>query len=536
MNYITNLLLRKNNISFDKEELFFQIQSHPSYPSLYAITAVFNHFNIEHVAAKVASTKDTFNQLPKSFIAQINNEKKSELIVVEKYKQQCKLYHDNKKVTTVTVETFLKKFTGVLLAVEKEEISNNLKIKNVNLTTIGQVSAAIGLFTLFYNASVNLDYYIYLLISIIGILASIAILKQESGINTVIGNAFCSSDSEKKDCNTVLESKGATLFKNYKLSDLSLIYFIGLSTSIILLTLQGLSLNVIYAMTVFAFSISFYSIYYQAFIVKTWCLLCLSIVAILCIQVLIPFFNQFFSSSFEFKISEGLTILTSFVFVLTTYNYLKTKYIEAEENRKLKIAYFKFKNNFSLFSSILKSSEPTQTTIKNSLDIVFGNKNAAIEIVVVTNPFCGYCKPVHELVENILVKYSEKVKITVRFNISLSKITNEAFIICANLLDIYKTQGEDKAKKAMTEAYSINSKDWIRKWGKDDTINLNDYKQTLAAQKNWCVNNNINFTPEILINGHVFPKEYQHKDLMFLIEEFNDAFNADSKVVSPLTA
>ena len=67
-------LLRRNQISFDKEELSFQIQSHPSYPSLHAITGVLDHFNIENVAADVPINTRTLLQLPNCFIAQVNTE------------------------------------------------------------------------------------------------------------------------------------------------------------------------------------------------------------------------------------------------------------------------------------------------------------------------------------------------------------------------------------------------------------------------------------------------------------------------------
>ena len=50
MQKIASLLLRKNGIQFDKDEFLFQIQSHPSYPSLHSITGVLEHFNIDNIA------------------------------------------------------------------------------------------------------------------------------------------------------------------------------------------------------------------------------------------------------------------------------------------------------------------------------------------------------------------------------------------------------------------------------------------------------------------------------------------------------
>jgi hypothetical protein len=64
-------LLKKNNIFFDKNELVFQIQSHPSYPSLYAVTDVLEHFNIDTIVAEVPKSLETLLELPACFLAQI---------------------------------------------------------------------------------------------------------------------------------------------------------------------------------------------------------------------------------------------------------------------------------------------------------------------------------------------------------------------------------------------------------------------------------------------------------------------------------
>ena len=94
-------LLKKNQISFDKEELSFQIQSHPSYPSLHAITGVLDHFNIENVAADVPQNTETLLQLPNCFIAQINTEQGKDLVVIERKGLDYTIYTtENKKKKT----------------------------------------------------------------------------------------------------------------------------------------------------------------------------------------------------------------------------------------------------------------------------------------------------------------------------------------------------------------------------------------------------------------------------------------------------
>ena len=62
---------------------------------------------------------------------------------------------------------------------------------------------------------------------------------------------------------------------------------------------------------------------------------------------------------------------------------------------------------------------------------------------------------------------------------------------------------------------------WVSKWNK--TTNFNLYSKTLQTEKEWCTNNSINFTPEILINGKSFPKEYKREDLLFFVEDLEES-------------
>ncbi|WP_299126106.1 vitamin K epoxide reductase family protein, partial [uncultured Tenacibaculum sp.] len=278
-------LLRKNRISFDKEELSFQIQSHPSYPSLHAITGVLDHFNIENVAADVPVNTETLLQLPDCFIAQVTTENGKDLIVVERKKLDYTLYDSDNKKEKLSESEFLQKFTGIIVAVEKTEESTSAKTSS-NVTSVLALGA-LSLLALFmvYQSSPSLYTVAYLLPSIVGLVTSIAIVKQELGLKTSIGDAFCSGADDKKDCDAVLTSKGAEIIKGYKLSDFSILYFIGLTS---LTFLQITNPVISYTISLVAIPVTLYSIYYQYAVVKKWCLLCLSIVGVLWLQALAP--------------------------------------------------------------------------------------------------------------------------------------------------------------------------------------------------------------------------------------------------------
>ena len=67
----------------------------------------------------------------------------------------------------------------------------------------------------------------------------------------------------------------------------------------------------------------------------------------------------------------------------------------------------------------------------------------------------------------------------------------------------------------------MNTTTWLTTWGLSTQEEL--YINTLERQYNWYVENGINFTPEILIDGYSFPSEYEREDLTYFIEELSEA-------------
>ncbi len=519
---IVQRLLSKNKIAHDKKELAFQIKSHPSYPSLHAITGVLDHFNIENVAAEVPTDSQTLQQLPESFIAQINTDEGNDLVTVSKVKNKSEysIFSSSSKDTRLSESEFIQQFTGIIVAVEKTENETAGKESSslVNYILLFTLICITGFLVYDKIGAIN---FTHLLLSIFGIVASYSILNQELGESTVIGDAFCSGNNDKKDCDAVLSSKGAEIIKNHKLSDLSIIYFIGL-------TITSLSLsnfNPVFIISALALPITLYSIYYQYRVVKSWCTLCLSIVAILWLQAgLIVLKTTDFSSLFTFELTDGLVTALSFIGTYTAWRYLKPLVKNVIDLRKEKIESVKFKRNFNLFNSLLQKSPKLNTGLNKPGEIVLGNKNSSLEITIITNPFCGHCRPVHKLVDQIIERYHSLVKVIVRFNVPVDTPETNGVIVANRLVELYHEKGEKICIEAMSEIYGeVKYESWLNKW--KNSNNFTKYQEILKSEKEWCNENGINFTPEILINGKSFPKEYSRTDLSFFIEDLEENYS-----------
>ncbi len=520
--YLVQQLLQQNGIGFDKEELAFQIESHPSYPSLHAITGVLDHFNIENIALDVPVNEDILRQLPKSFLAQIDINGQKEFATVKNKGLGYEIFYSPRKKGTLKIIELIEKFTGILVAVGKgEELQEDKNSSNTIAKSSGV--ACILFFTALFALYPSVEAIVFFAVSLLGIYISYAIFKQEQGGESYLANAFCSGESEKKDCNAVLTSKGAKVFNNFTLSDLSLSYFIGMSLSVYFLSILGANLSLPFLISMLAVPITVYSVYYQYIVIKKWCLLCLSIVGVLWIQAFFALVNI---NKLNLVLSKDILVVGfSFSLALVIWQFMSSFSRVKKEFRKTKVKYFKFKKNVELFNALLGKSKRIYTELEIP-EIVVGNKDADLKITAITNPFCGHCREVHALMEDIDKKYGKKVQWCIRFNINTVNPNSDVVKIASRLLELFD-EDTTRCMHAMNAIYNgENSENWLKKWG--DCYASSHYIDILKRESDWCKNNNINFTPEILINGRPFPKEYDRRDLIYFIEDLTEQTEIES--------
>lgn len=514
--YLVQKFLSKHKIKIDNEELSFQIQSHPSYPSLHAITGVLDHFNISNLALDVPVNENTLRQLPKVFMAQLDFDGSKELVIAMNKGLAYQIHKADGKTTNLPITAFLALFTGIVLAVEKDEAFQEPK-KSKTLVTGVLIGALIALSLHLVLIKPALSTFFYFAISLVGVIISYAIFKQTLGESTVLGNMLCAQKSESKNCDSVLHSKGAKLFQIFELSDLSAIYFISLALTSYLFVISSATSSLLFTMSLLAVPITFYSIYYQSVVTKKWCQLCLGIVALLWVQATIAILSLDVLPVLEFK--ELATLGFAFGTAYLIWHFTKKTATTNKDLNQTKLSYTKFKRNFSLFQTLLDRSNAIDTTIEAE-EIIYGNARAPLELTVVTNPFCGHCRPVHTLVETIDRSYKDLIKIKIRFNVNIKNPGGHAVKITSRLLELFDNDPK-KCNEAMHDFYEgLDAERWLVKWG--ECMHLDYYKKVLEVQKNWCSQNNINFTPELLINGRSFPKEYDRGDLIYFIEDLEE--------------
>ncbi|KAA3620332.1 MAG: hypothetical protein DWP94_12805 [Flavobacterium sp.] len=521
-------LLERNNIRLDREELKLQLVSHPSYPSLHALTGVLEHFRVPNAALKVPVNHEVLSNTPNHFLATLKIHDRDTLSLVERKSDRIYITNGDDKRSTLTIDEFLTQWSGIIVVIENESGIDSGKARfSGKLSMI--ILLTITLLLSAYIISNHTSWFstLHFLLGLIGIGISSLILQHENGMNSGSLQAFCNL-SQNTSCDAVLESKGASLTGDIKLSDLSLIFFASVAIGWLIGTQLNVSMVDFYALLgILTVPVVGYSVVYQAVIVKKWCLLCLGISCVLLLQVAFLLTGGSLSSSVFFDYKPALIFISSLLLSSALWLQIKPLIRNKSLLNKLKVEHFKFKRKFSLFNALY--SQQTKISDIGSIpgELVFGKEQVPLKLILVTNPYCGFCKQAHRDMETLLRKAEGKINLTIRFLVDVNDPGSDIHLITSEILRIYNISGQEKAMAALNEVYAdtANLAQWITEKG----LEVNTaYDSILQSQKNWATENGINFTPALYLNNVQFPKEYERTDLLFFIDELVELLETQS--------
>lgn len=529
--YLLKTFLKKNDIKIMEEELTFQLKSHPSYPSLHSLTGVMDHFAIKNFALELPIAEDTVNRMPDSFLAYIKSDTYNGFAVVHKCEQGIILTIDNvSRNKKITIDEFLLLWTGIAVVIDNDDQEQISSAKKVGISNNYYLILLAFVVTGLFLYKAGLFQALHFALSIIGFAICILIKQHELGISSAVLNKICSEESKKTSCDAVLNSKGATILQSFKLSDVGITYFGGLIISWILLKISNSVYSPLVIITLLALPFTIYSIYYQYRIVKKWCLLCLSVVSVLWLQAFSLLLVR--SNNLEFTIISVSSTIMAFMTVFALWQFLAQKLKKEYELDTLKIEHNRFKRNFEIFKSLVTRKAPINSNLNDPYEIVLSNTHdlPLLNVVIITNPLCGFCKEAHQLVEKLLELKDKPIKINIRFNVRNDSNATDTRI-ALRLMEIHHTESIGISHEALNDIYGeLSTNDWLQKWGE---VEEKHYNETIRKQNEWCRENNINFTPEILINGYSFPKEYSRMDLLYFIDDLIEETEQNLQTAQP---
>ncbi len=206
---------------------------------------------------------------------------------------------------------------------------------------------------------------------------------------------------------------------------------------------------------------------------------------------------------------------------LVTFIWIFIKNILEKNNSYEKEIYSlnQFKRNFNFFQFHCKNIEEYDDfDLLNG--VTFGNNHAVIQFSIFLNPDCDCIKKDFYEAYNLYLTNSDKIQLNILFN---TQPKNSKSNIVATILALNE-QNSDGAKNALID-WLINNmsiENWLQKWHVETSHLFNN--KEIDNQHLWCTKNEFYNQTVKIINGNLFPEEYQISDLKFFIKDFQEEY------------
>lgn len=499
--------LQINRYSEIKNEFKDLFLSHPNYPSLFAITDSLDLLSVENAAIRVP--KEQIVDLPSNFLAYF----KEELILVEKAKNFVRVNTMKKGSQKMAYEKFLLDWNGVIVAIEPNNVvaRESLRIEFSWLKYGLPLLLLVGL-SVFYN-SYSLFSLVFLTTSILGFIVSVFIVQEKLGFKNSIISKFCNLTSNSS-CNSVINGKEGNENKWISIPDLPLMFF---GASLIAILVRPIESSIFVGfLSLLAIPVIVSSIWIQKFEIQRWCVMCLTVSALIFVQSVIWFASDLFTLSFSF--SEIFPFLFSLALLVPIWSVLKTiiKNILGSENSLKEMK--KFKRNYSLLN-FLSKKVPYINGLDDLRGLNFGNRNAAVKLSVILSPSCGHCHKTFQEAFDLVLRFPDKIYLNILFNVNPENGENPYKAVVERLLTINRST-PGKTVEAISDWHikNMSLKKWLKKWHVDSVSIM--VTQEINKQYEWCSKNDFNYTPIKIVNEKIFPNEYELSELKYFLNDF----------------
>jgi hypothetical protein len=210
--------------------------------------------------------------------------------------------------------------------------------------------------------------------------------------------------------------------------------------------------------------------------------------------------------------------LFSLVLLVPIWYVIKSVAKNVLENENSLKELKKFKRNYSLLN-FLSKKVPVTNGFEDLRGLNFGNRNAVVKLSIIISPSCEHCHKTFQEAFDLVLKFPDKIFLSVLFNINPENADNPYKAVVERLLMINRST-PGKTVEAISDWHikKMSLKKWLKKWSIDSvSIMIN---QEINKQYEWCSKNDFNYTPVKIVNEKLFPNEYELSELKYFLNDF----------------
>jgi uncharacterized membrane protein len=532
---IISKLLSMLDIPFTRKALLSKLKEHPNQSNLLGISEVLDEYQVQNIS--IATSISQLSQLPTPLITQIagvGKEERLATIVKSVTPEQIEFYElESGRWRLVPLPDFDVIWPSkIAMIVDSERSSGEIGYKinrivsHVEIALRIAILASLPLLVAFISidnyrviGSQTITFLAYEILFLIGLAISGYLFWVECSQDSSTLKKVCQT-TKKVNCAAVLKSPGAKLL-GISLSTLGSSYFLGCLLSLIVLSPWDKALLFLLSWTsIFSMIMITFSVYYQEYSLKQWCLLCLYVQGTLLALLSVGLWNGWYLVD-DIKVSVLLMRIAILGFNLGislaalcllrfAYKLVMEKDRLTSELKKLKFDPFSF-----------NGQQANQAHLKLSVDklgILLGKDTASHQILKICDPYCPHCASSHKAI-SLLIR--ENSNVSVRIIFTAPPISEDArFHPVKHFLELYESGDQELLLSAMDYWYlspdrniaTLTSKFKLPEKGSGQFTNI-------EKMHVWCRNMEITSTPTIYYNEKLLSDLYDLQDLRYVLSD-----------------
>ncbi len=514
---VINLLIEHLQVTVTNTSVREQLQIHPDYPSLLSLSDTLDTWHIQNAALKLQP--EQFKELEAPFVAHLYSNDGEFVLVTSLDKENVNFTDGAFKQYQVAYHDFYRLWSGIVLVAEATEQSGEKdyqykrkqeQLASLRIHTFILLFSSIVFLSILQKAFTDWREYLFIANQLFGFIICVLLFTVQWGFGNALVNNFCQI-GKTGNCNNILNSSASKLFGWLSWSEVGLLYFSGSFLAILMLPVNHWVLLKI--LNILALPYTVWSVYYQARVAKSWCVLCLMVQALLWIEFIINYpitFNDVLT------INEIIVTIQAFGIPTILWLFIKPLIIQSNKLNKTQQALQKFKSNPALFQALLvNQKEVSLPSLSGIQTIHLGSPIANNTILMVSNPFCKPCAKAHKDLEEVL-RDNPHLKAEIIF-LTCGDTDGKRLDIAQHLLALQASS--NNIANALDDWYAEginNIEAWKKKYPIAE-VNQPYFIEMAKAHCDWCSFANITATPTFFINGFEKPSIYELADLVQLL-------------------
>ena len=491
---------------------------HPHKYNLLGLSKMLSDYGIANAGTRIADKEKDLPNIECPFVAH----NRGGFVVVYKVEAEKVYYIWNGKKIALTVEQFIKSWSGVILLTEtsSDSIEPDYKkhrkkelfgiAQKIVLILAGILLFGVAYFQLFSHSVTQLfSHSVILLLNLLGVYIGYLLILKQMHIHSQYADKLCTLFS-KSDCNNVLESDAARLWGFFGWSEIGLGYF---AANALLLLFLPQTIYLIAIINVFTLPYSFWSVWYQKTKARQWCPLCLIVQVLLwSIFILNLLFGYHRLPEFDLAgLIELLFVSSVYAVLIFGFNLLIPTLSRGRGMEHIKQEINSMKADEEIFRTLL-TQQPHYEASHADSQILFGNPDAGLQITILTNPFCNPCAKMHKRVE----KFLQDTKRNVCIQYIFSSFTPDLDFANKYLIAAYLEKEQSEFERIIAEWFE-KGKSLKEAFFTDLHLDISnpEVEAEFHQHEAWKEKSQLRATPTILVAGYKLPDHYKIEDLRF---------------------